>query len=155
MITTQQAINKYGNPLDNNVLWERKNMILLPLHPAIPAFNPVIPARIYVNKDFGKVVNVWLLHMQSTGLLSEIKTWDGIFNIRKKRGLASLSLHAFGIALDINAGHNPLGLTREQAIAKGLRPFSVDFIKESRKYVDCGADWEGRKDLMHFQIKEI
>jgi hypothetical protein len=155
MITSKAAIAKYGDPTINNIKWEQKNMVMKSLHPVIHMSNPVIPAAIYVNKDFGVDVDVWLYELHSQGLLSEIKTWDGCFNIRKKRGINALSLHAFGLAVDINAAHNPLGLTREQAIAKGLRPFSPRFIEVSRKFMECGADWVNRKDGMHFQKKSL
>lgn len=155
MVTSKQAILKYGDPTADNLSWERKNMKLHRLNPVIHLSNPVIPAAIYVHKDFALDVDLWLTELHSQGLLYEIKTWDGCFNIRKKRGLSSLSLHAFGLAVDINAAHNPLGLTREQAIAKGLRPFSPKFIEVSREFMECGADWTGRPDGMHFQKKSI
>lgn len=153
MITSKAALQKYGDPTINNLRWEMKNMILKRLNPVIHISNPVIPAAIYVNKDFANDVDLWLTELFNVGLLSEIKTWDGCFNIRKKRGINALSMHAFGLAVDINAAHNPLGLTREQCIAKGLRPFSPRFIEVSRIYMDCGADWVQRPDLMHYQKK--
>jgi hypothetical protein len=57
------------------------------------------------------------------------------------------------MAIDFNASHNPFKHTRQQAIDKGLKPFSEKFIQASRQYVDCGADWKSPVDLMHFQIK--
>jgi hypothetical protein len=156
MITPKAAIAKYGDPTLDNLKWERKNMIMYRfLNEAIHVSNPVIPAVIYVNKDFAGDVEKWLSALFVEGLLHEIKMWDGCFNIRKKRGLSSLSLHAFGIAVDVNAAHNPLGYTREQAIAKGLRPFSPRFIEVSRKFMQCGADWVNRPDGMHYQKKAL
>ena len=155
MITSKAAIAKYGDPTIDNVKWERKNMKMFRLDEVIHVSNPVIPGVIYVNKDFANDVEQWLLALYMEGLLSEIKTWDGCFNIRKKRGINALSLHAFGLAVDINAAHNPLGYTREQAIAKGLRPFSTRFIEVSRKFMECGVDWVTRPDMMHYQKKAL
>ncbi len=155
MVTSAQLLKQYGDPQVNTLAWERKNMTLYDVPISIEKFNPAIPNRIYCNRDFAPVLNAWLNALADTGLIHEIKTWDGCFNIRRKRGLYSLSLHAFGMAVDINASHNPLGLTSVQAIAKGLIPFSEKFIELSRKYMDCGADWKIRPDLMHFQIKTL
>jgi hypothetical protein len=155
MITPKAAIAKYGDPTIDNLKWEMKNMKLFRLDEVIHVSNPVIPSVIYVNKDFANDVEQWLLALYMDGLLSEIKTWDGCFNIRKKRGINALSLHAFGLAVDVNAAHNPLGYTREQAIAKGLRPFSPRFIEVSRKVMQCGADWVNRPDGMHFEKKAL
>ena len=91
--------------------------------------------------------------MAKHNVLSEIKTYDGCWNVRKKRGLQSLSIHAFGMAIDLNASHNPLGLTQAQCKEKGLIPFTEKFLSVARNYVDCGADWKTRPDGMHFQIK--
>jgi hypothetical protein len=82
----------------------------------------------------------------STGCVTELKTWDGCFNIRKKRGLSSMSLHSWAIAIDVNAFENGLGQTP----------------KLSKLFVSCftnnGFDWGGtwtRKDGMHFQLSKI
>lgn len=153
MVTSQQLIKKYGDPTKDQATFERNNMIMFDIDDRVNSANKVIPNRIYVHRHFGPIVNAWLLALWEAGVLSEIKTWDGIFNVRKKRGLNSLSIHAFACALDLNASHNPLGLTRQQCIAKGLTPFSEKFIEVSRPYMDCGADWAGRPDGMHYQIK--
>lgn len=153
MITSKSLINQYGDPTINTLSWESKNMIVWKLPPLIHLAIPQIPAKIYIHKDFKKDVEQWLTALIESGLHAEITTFDGCFNIRKKRGLASLSIHAFGMAIDLNAAHNPLGLDRQQCLKKGLKPFTKRFIDVSRKYVDCGADWPNRPDLMHFQKK--
>lgn len=155
MITSIECINKFGNPLDNQKQFEKNWMIMYDITDTVNKANPIIPNRIYVHKQFGKIINEWFLHLMNQNLLNEIKTWDGCFNIRLKRGLHSLSIHSFACAIDLNASHNPLGLTREQCLKKNLIPFSEKFITESRKFVDCGADWKNRPDGMHFQIKSI
>lgn len=114
---------------------------------------PALPSRIYIHKAFQAVAQEWLRELVAQELAHEITTYDGCWNVRTKRGLTSLSIHAWGMAIDLNASHNPLGLTREQCIARKLKPFSKDFIAVSRKFVDCGGDWPSRPDLMHFQIK--
>lgn len=154
MVESKQLIKLYGDPSVNTLDWERSNMVLWKLPALIHLAIPAIPSKIYIHHKFMPVVECWLTDLIKEGVSSEIRTYDGCWNVRTKRGLKSLSIHAFGMAVDLNASHNPLGLTREQCTAKGLNPFSKKFIDVSRKHLDCGADWVSRPDLMHFQIKK-
>lgn len=113
---------------------------------------PELPTRIYTHKLFAPVLDRWFTSLVENGLSTEINTFDGCWNVRNKRGMKSLSIHAWGMAVDLNASHNPLGLTPTQCKARGLTPFSQQFINVSRQFVDCGADWKGRPDGMHFQV---
>ena len=155
MITSAQLIKKYGDPRIDTVLWERANMTLYDVPLDLEQLNPAIPKRIYCHRDFAPTLNAWLNELARTELIKEIKTFDGCWNVRTKRGLSSLSIHAFGCAVDFNASHNPLGFTYQQCIDKGLQPFSPMFIMASRQFVDCGADWTSRPDGMHYQIKTL
>lgn len=154
MVDSSKLIKVYGDPSVNTIDWERKNMLLWKLPPLIHLAIPCMPSRIYMHNKFIPVVQAWLTELVKEGLSGEIITYDGCWNVRKKRGLSSLSIHAFGMAIDLNASHNPLGLTAAQCSAKGLKPFTPAFIECSRKFVDCGADWTTRPDGMHFQIKK-
>lgn len=80
------------------------------------------------------------------GLVAELKTWDGCFNIRKKVGSATPSLHSWGVAIDINAAWN--GFNKPPTMSSGL----VACFK------DAGFDWGGewsKPDGMHFQLGVI
>ena len=94
MVTSQQALKKYGNPTleKNMVVWD------VPTNLEIG----VIPKKLYCNKDIVAPLTQAFTNLISTGKVSELKTWDGCFNIRKKRGLSSMSLHSWGIAIDVN-----------------------------------------------------
>ncbi len=139
MVTSQQALKKYGQPSPSNphmVLWD------VPAELEIG----VIPKRIYCNKDLVEPLTMVFKKLIQTKAVNELKTWDGCFNIRKKRGLTSMSLHSWGIAVDVNAFENGLG----------QKP------KLSDLFVSCfttsGFDWGGkwtRSDGMHFQLSKI
>ncbi len=139
MVTSQQALKKYGTPSQSNpnlVLWDVPSDLEI----------GVIPKRIYCNKDMIAPLTAAFKALISTGCVTELKTWDGCFNIRKKRGLASMSLHSWAIAIDVNAFENGLGQNP----------------KLSKLFVSCftqaGFDWGGtwtRKDGMHFQLSKI
>jgi hypothetical protein len=78
--------------------------------------------------------------------VKELKTFDGCFNVRKKRGLTTMSLHSWGIAIDVNAAWNGLHKTPQ---------LSAVFVKCFTDAVfDWGVTWT-RKDGMHFQLKSI
>jgi hypothetical protein len=106
----------------------------------------VIPKRIYCNKDLVKPLEAAFKALIDTGRVTELKTWDGCFNIRKKRGLSSMSLHSWGIAIDVNAFENGLGKQPK---------LSPEFVK---CFTDNGFIWGGtwrRLDGMHFELAKI
>lgn len=106
----------------------------------------VIPKRIYCNR---RMVNPLMLAFEKlidSGCVHELKTWDGCFNIRMQRGSKTkYSIHAWGLAIDVNAAWNQLYMTPT---------LSPEFVK---CFTDSGFDWGGnfaRKDGMHFQLKK-
>ena len=138
MVTSAQCLKKYGDPTKENnmTLWD------IPTNLEVG----VIPKRLYCNKDMIEPLTKAFQSLIVTGKVAELKTWDGCFNIRKKRGLSSMSLHSWGIAIDVNAAWNGLG--KEPVLSAG-------FVK---CFTDAGFDWGGtwtRKDGMHFQLAKI
>lgn len=107
----------------------------------------VIPKRIYCNKDMVSPLTAAFKALIATGCVTELKTWDGCFNIRKKRGLASMSLHSWAIAIDVNAFENGLGQT-----PKLSKLFVSCFTNNG---FDWGGAWKSRVDGMHFQLSKI
>jgi len=138
MVTSAQALKKYGDPTkeSNMIVWDIPSELEV----------GVIPKRLYCNKDLVAPLTQAFKNLIATGFVKELKTWDGCFNIRKKRGLTSMSLHSWGIAIDVNAAWNGLGKTPV---------LSAGFVK---CFTDAGFDWGGtwtRKDGMHFQLSKI
>lgn len=142
MVTSQQCLKKWGDP--TIAANEAKYMTLWDVPTELEI--GVIPKRIYCNKAMIAPLTAAFTNLIQRGFVSELKTWDGCFNIRKKRGLSSMSLHSWGIAIDVNAAWNGLG--KEPTLSKG-------FVK---CFTDAGFDWGGiwqRKDGMHFQLSSI
>jgi hypothetical protein len=138
MVTSAQALKKYGDPNLQKamILWD------IPSHLEVG----VIPKRLYCNRDLVDPLSKALNNLIITGHVKELKTWDGCFNIRKKRGLSSMSLHSWGLAIDVNAFENGLNQTPK---------LSAGFVK---CFTDAKFDWGGtwqRKDGMHFQLSKI
>jgi hypothetical protein len=153
MVTSQMCIKKYGIPYDEisttvneNTEFERNHMVLWDVPNHINLELPIVPNRIYCNKDLVAPLEKAFKNIIDRGLQSELKTWDGCFNIRNKRGLSTLSLHSWAIAIDINAAWNGLG--KEPTMSKLLVAC----------FTDAGFEWGGlwtRKDGMHFQLNTI
>ncbi len=138
MVTSTQALKKYGDPVKElaMILWDVPTELEI----------GVLPNRLYCNKDMVEPLSKAFKNIIDRGYLDELKTFDGCFNIRKKRGLVSMSLHSWGIAIDVNAAWNGLNQTPQ---------LSAGFVK---CFTDVGFDWGGtwqRKDGMHFQLSKI
>jgi hypothetical protein len=140
MIISIDCFKKFGQPTPDSkflVLWDVPEELEI----------GVIPKRIYCNKAMVKPLTNAFQNLIKTGKVNELKTWDGCFNIRKIRGGKQMSLHSWGIAIDVNAFENGLG--REPKL-------SPEFVK---CFTDAGFDWGGnwksRKDGMHFQLATI
>ncbi len=105
-----------------------------------------LPSKLYCNSDLIGPMTKALQNIIDRGLQDQVHSWDGCFNIRKKRGASSWSLHSWGIAVDINASTNEFG--KQPTMSKEL----VDCFK------DAGFDWGGKwskPDGMHFQLASI
>ena len=142
MVTSKQCWDKWGDP--NTTEDEGKYMTLWDIPTSLEV--GTIPKRLYCNKVLIEPLSKALKNLIDTGFVSELKTWDGCFNVRKKRGLVSQSLHSWGIAIDVNAAWNGLGKTPV---------LSAGFVK---CFTDAGFEWGGtwtRKDGMHFQLAKI
>ena len=142
MVSSSEAFKKYGDP--GLLTTQRKNMVMWDVPAELEI--GVVPKRLYCNKDIVKPLEEAFTNLVQRNHVNELKTWDGCFNIRKKRGLTSMSLHSWGIAIDVNAFEN--GLNQIPKLSSG-------FVK---CFTDAGFDWGGewqRLDGMHFQLKNI
>lgn len=140
MIDDKKARKKYGEPSPTNpcmILWD------VPAHLEIG----LIPKRIFCNKDLITPLATAFGLLIHSGCVQELRTWDGCFNIRPIRGVDNkMSLHSWGLAVDVNAYENGLGQVPK---------LSPEFVK---CFTDAGFDWGGkfkRKDGMHFQLANI
>jgi hypothetical protein len=140
MVRSDDCLKKYGPPAKSNpfmVLWD------------VPADLEigVIPKRIYCNRDLILPMQAAFINLISRGYAErELLTWDGCFNIRQMTGGTSMSLHSWGIAVDVNAFNNGYGTAGY--MTKG-------FVE---CFTDAGFDWGGKwrtPDPMHWQLKTI
>jgi hypothetical protein len=82
--------------------------------------------------------------IHSAGLWHSVQTFDGAYNYRPKRGAPSLSVHSWGIAVDLNESTNERG-------TEGDMDTQLIEIFEANGFY-WGGHWLGRsRDPMHFQ----
>ena len=77
----------------------------------------------------------------------------GAYNCRQITGGGGYSLHAYGIALDINWQSNPYGPNLITDMPRGM----VDDIcairtNNGKRVWEWGGSWSGNKDAMHYEI---
>lgn len=138
MVTSKDCLAKYGQPETEKYMtvWDVPQELEL----------GHIPKKIYCNRDLVVPLSVAFTNVIRRGLVAEIKTWEGCFNIRRKRGSTSTSLHSWGIAIDINAAWNRFG----------AKPTMSPQLVAC--FTDAGFDWGGtwkNPDGMHFQLARI
>lgn len=128
--------------------WESHNMAMLP---ALPMW----PRRLYVNRAIVEPLNDALMACQALGDGYVLKTL-GCFAPRAKRVNSDLSIHSWGLAVDVNADDNPLAKARGPVVAAGTPGRTLPDA-----WVACweqvGWVWGGRfptPDPMHFQWAE-
>lgn len=139
-LTSAACLARYGEPLPAN---EGKYMRLWDVPADINAAIPVLPNKIYCNKDMIAPLEKAFRFLIARGYAVELTEWNGCFNVRKMRGYSTASLHSWGAAIDVNASRNALG--KEPTLSPG-------FV---RCFLDAGFEWGGlwtRKDGMHFQL---
>jgi len=99
--------------------------------------------RIFCNKDVHEPLTAVFDELIAKGLHTQLKTFDGCFNVRWVRGVPGVaSIHSWGLAFDFNAQENGLGMTPK---------WTPDFVAV---WKDKGFTWGGdfkRIDGMHFQ----
>lgn len=137
-VTSAQARAKYGPPEAERgmILWD------VPAELEIG----VIPKRLYCNRDLVAPLQQAFRNLIDRQKVGELVTWDGCFNIRRKRGGLSASLHSWGLAIDVNAAYNRMGRTPT---------LSPEFV---RCFTDAGFEWGGVwriPDGMHFQLARL
>jgi len=151
---------KYGNPFRSDgtvdTAWQNKFeplwMRILKYPAEIKKAFPTLGETVYINKDFEGLYLKFLYHLIERNLQHEVTVNDQCFMIRLIRGSTnSPSIHSWGMAVDLNPVNNPLGLSRDQANAKGLHPFTPEFQDVAKSCgIVCGYDFK-RIDGMHFE----
>lgn len=154
MLTTQQAIKKYGVP---NEVGSYLVTLNLPYPMRIAWDTKTTVNRIRCHKDVAdnfKAVFDELLSVYGYDKIKElgIDLFGGCFNFRKMRGGDSWSKHSWGIAIDLDPSRNTLKETSKTA--RFARPEYKQMIDIFYKHGFISLGREKNYDWMHFEIKE-
>jgi hypothetical protein len=145
MSAQQQLIAKYGPPNHDYLI---KYCLLWEVHKDFSWF----PAHSFlVNKDFKDKLAIAFHQLELKGIHTEIKTFDGCYNDRTVRGSASISLHAWAAAIDLNAATN--GMISNPKPEQRHGTWSLEFIGIMKNAgIYFGGDFIHRSDSMHFGL---
>ena len=154
MITTQNAIKKYGFPTENpNYL----TVLNLPYPMRLAWDKNVFVNKITCHKlvsDKLELIFKEILHYYGLEKIKElgIDVYGGCYNFRKMRGGNDYSRHSWGIAIDLDPERNLLKETSKTArfARKEYKPMIDIFYKYG--FISLGR--EKNYDWMHFEIKE-
>jgi hypothetical protein len=152
MITTAQAIAKYGQPNEAGTYLKTIN---LPYPMRIAWDTKTKVTRMRCHKMVADAfLNVFkeLLAVYGYQRIVElgIDLYGGCFNYRKMRGGSSWSKHAFGIAIDLDPARNTLKETSRTA--RFARPEYAPMIEIFYKHGFISLGKEQNRDFMHFEI---
>lgn len=153
---TQLLLAKYGNPAASKAAeaaFTAKHMVLYNfpdwLQPHWPKYMKQGVKRQWVNEDVVAPLEAVFRELISTGLVKELKEYNGCWNIRKMRGSDQPSSHSWGLAFDFNATANALGRKWTPG-QHGM--FSKAFVDVWKKHgFMAGADFP-QGDAMHYQL---
>jgi hypothetical protein len=136
--------------------WVEENLIVVdvPQLRGIPTYGGVFSGHVYFHKKAAKQLQAAWAEVKALGLMNRVLFWDGSYAPRMVRGSKrTLSNHALGLAFDINAEWNGLGVTPPPVGEKGsVRELVPIFEKHGFRW---GGNWKKRLDGMHFEVREF
>lgn len=143
--STEAALRKfYGTPGDESqlvtvpfpfpVFYEGKTVTKTRVH------RKCADSLLRVLRDIGT------RYVQNRGVMEEAEDYGGCFNYRLKRGGSTFSLHAYGAAIDLDAGDNSF---RDSWPMQADMPIEIMECFAREGWVAAGAFWG--YDAMHFQ----
>lgn len=149
-------LGKDGRPTER---WEARALTTINLpYPMRLAWEPsTIVRRLTCNRavsqSLSRCLSNILAHYGSLEKVSEARMdlYGGCYNFRPMRGGHNLSMHSYGIAIDLDPEHNPLG--KKYSVNAGMMPQAVVDIFTAEGWT-WGGKWS-RPDAMHFQAATV
>ncbi len=148
-----EILSVYGDPAFNGIFvdpkWEAANMVSVSDFPLVPQ------KRLYVHRLIVEPLRAALTACAALGDGYRLDT-IGSYAPRLQRGSTTrVSMHTFGIAVDLNAARNPLSFVAKDnslraQCARDIPDAWVNAFK-AQGFV-WGGDFYNRFDGMHFQL---
>lgn len=155
MLTTQQALKKYGTPNETGAGYLTTVISPFPLRIAWDTDTTTLKIRCHklIAPNLTAALGEILLHYGYDKIKElGIDLYGGCFNYRKMRGGSAWSKHAWGIAIDLDPARNTLKETSRTA--RFARPEYKPMIDIFYKHGFISLGREKNYDWMHFEIKE-
>jgi D-alanyl-D-alanine carboxypeptidase len=151
---SQQVIQTFGDPrpfVNDKAQWEQQALQTQPLpRPLIYAYDTTQKiTRVRAHRLLTEHLVATLEECLSRGVPLQRIKYGGCYQWRAKRTAAGeLSLHTWGIAVDVEPAENPLG---EPWVDNGVRldPRIIHAFKDLGWF--WGGDFQHTKDPQHFQ----
>jgi hypothetical protein len=154
MITTAQAIKKYGKPTDKGeylvsitlpypmrLAWDKNTKVkTMRCHKLVAENFKNVFTELLVVYGYEKIVELG------------IDLFGGCFNFRAMRGGSDYSRHSWGIAIDLDPERNLLKETSRTA--RFARPEYKPMIDVFYKHGFVSLGREQNRDFMHFEVRE-
>lgn len=151
-----EVIRAFGDPLLHikedgtpRPTWEEQNIVrialpdIIPYADGTPADGPYV-TRLAVHKFAAAAFEAAFGRIHRDGLWPLLTSCGGAYTFRLKRGSRRLSMHAWGLAVDLNVEDNPMG-------KKGKMPKEIIALMAEYGFT-WGGRWPGKsRDPMHFQ----
>jgi D-alanyl-D-alanine carboxypeptidase len=149
------VVKFYGDPTAHNTAWQRENLVMCE-PPFAMHFGRFPIKRFMCHKHVKQSLDIVLLALwdecgKDQGKIDagHISNFSGCYNFRNTRGSSSLSMHAFGAAIDFDAENNAMYHgAGEQGFFK--RDSAIVQIFKSKGWF-WGGEFAFRKDPMHFE----
>lgn len=145
-----------GNPEAIRILgtWERDHIVRVQIPELAGVRGAPADCRIELHKKVAAQFQRFFAAVAKAGLLDRILTFDGSFVPRFIRGSrTSLSNHAFGTAIDLNAAYAPLGSAPKPAGSPGSLAELVPYMTAEGLF--WGGFFTPRPDPMHVEAAYI
>jgi hypothetical protein len=154
-MTTAQAIKKYGTPNETGAGYLVTVKVPYPMRIAWDTDSSVKTIRCHklVADKLLAVFNDLLSHYGYDKIKElGIDLYGGCFNYRRMRSGSAWSMHAWGIAIDLDPARNTMRETKRTA--RFARPEYKAMIDIFYKHGFISLGREKDFDWMHFEIKE-
>lgn len=154
-MTTAQVIKKYGTPNETGAGYLVTVKLPYPMRIAWDTDSSVSSMRCHrlVADKLLAVFNDLLSHYGYDKIKElGIDLYGGCFNYRRMRNGSAWSMHAWGIAIDLDPARNTLKETKRTA--RFARPEYKPMIDIFYKHGFISLGREKNFDWMHFEIKE-
>lgn len=154
-MTTQAAIKKYGIPNETGIGYLVRINLPYPMRLAWDTDTTVstIMCHKLIADRLTSVFNELMVEYGYNKIKElGIDLFGGCFNYRRMRNGSAWSMHAWGIAIDLDPARNTLKETSKTA--RFARPEYKPMIDIFYKHGFIGLGPEQNRDWMHFETKE-